>query len=167
MKITGIKIIYILTIILVIMATGCSESTNFRPNIGFNEKSQNGPKGTSNVSNDTLKKGDPFVSTGAAGKMYHKQGKIILIGASGSVMPLIVKDDKIIAKGLTDDTLYRIKKSGDNILYESPDSDKSSKIARMMLVTEEGEMLEVRLLGDQLVTITQNNMMLPLEKKLN
>ena len=167
MRITGIKIICSLTILLAIIAAGCSESTNFRPNIGFNEKSQNGPKGTSYVSNDTLKKGDTFVSTGAAGKMYHKQGKIIMIGASGTVMPLIVKDDKIIAKGLTDDTLYRVEKSGDHISYESPNSDKPSEIDRMILVTDEGEKLEVRLLGDQLVTITQNNVMLPLEKKLN
>lgn len=161
------KIIFSLTILLAIIAAGCSESSDFQQHIGFNEKSQNGPKGTLNVSNDTLKGGDIFVSTGAAGKMDHKQGKIIMIGDSGVVMPLIVRDDNLIAKGTTDDTLYRIQKTGDQLSYESSDSEKSSRIARMMLMTDDGEMLEVRLLGHQLVTITQNNIMLPLEKKMN
>ena len=159
------KIIYTTVTLLLLIAAGCNKGNDIKSNPGYNEKPQNPQKSTLNVSRDTLIGGDIFVSTGAAGKMEQKQGKIVLISDSGDVRPVLLNDDKLIVTNIAGDTLYRISLKGNHLPGLSDNSDTLSADMRLMLMTDNGEMLKVKLLGGKLFAITEDNIMLPLEKK--
>ena len=160
------KIAYYLIFALCVVMAGCSTKDNDQADNHYPHQPKNQPVTKVNVSEDTLMGGDVFVTTGPAGKMDHKQGKIVMIADSGLALPIKLNaDNQIMAVGLTDSTTYQVKKEGDHSALVLPDSNKVLKDGRMMLLTDDGEMLEVKLLGDQMVVLTRNNTMLPLEKK--
>ncbi len=160
------KITYFFIFALFLVMAGCNSKDNDSANKHYPHQTKDQPVKKVNVSEDTLMGGDVFVTTGPAGQMEQKQGKIVMIADSGLALPIKLNaDNKIMAVGLTDSTVYQVKKDGDHSALILPDSNKVLKDGRMMLLTDDGEMLEVRLLGDQMVVLTRNNTMLPLEKK--
>ena len=160
------KIVYPLILILTLLAVGCSTKDDNKISSQDPDLSKTPPKKMVNVSGDTLMGGDTFVTTGPAGQMDQKQGKIVMIADSGLALPIkLDADNNITAIGLTDSTTYQVKKEGSQTSLVLPDSNKVLKNGRMMLLTDDGEMLEVKLLGDHMVVLTKNNTMLPLEKK--
>lgn len=159
------KLICSTVILFLLLAAGCNNGDNIKSDNGNNEQFQNTKKKNLNVSGDTLIGGDIFISTGAAGKMEQKQGKIVLITGSGDVRPVLLKNDMLLVTSITGDTLNRISLAGNHLPALSENPDASSGNARLMLMTDDGEMLEVKLLGGELVAITEDNIMLPLEKK--
>ncbi len=157
---------YSVIFILCLLAAGCTSKSKDQLNTHFPEQTQKQPEKKYNVSGDTLMGGDTFVTTGPAGSMNQKQGRIVMIADSGLALPVKLNDDnKIMAIGLTDSTLYQVKKLGNKTALVLPDSNKVLKDGRMMLLTDDGEMLEVKLIDNKMVVLTKNNTMLPLEKK--
>ena len=155
-----------LIIALCVVAAGCTTKNNENSNTHYPEQTKHQQPKTVNVSDDTLMGGDTFITTGPAGGMDKMQGKIVMIADSGVALPVkLNEDNKIMAIGLTDSTVYQVKKEGSRTALMLPDSNKVLKDGRMMLLTDDGEMLEVKLLGDKMVVLTRNNTMLPLEKK--
>jgi len=159
------KIIYSILLTLCLIAAGCSDNKDDKLSSHEQDKTGSPPAKSVKVSNDTLLGGDTFITTGPAGKMDQKQGKVVMIADSGLAMPIKLQDKTLMAMGLTDSTMYRVKKEGDHTALVLPDSDMVLKDGRMMLLTDDGEMLEVKIIGDQMVVLTNNNTMLPLEKK--
>jgi hypothetical protein len=158
------KAIYSFVLLFSLIATACQDSGNYQLNHQTGT-SAGSSDSTIRISNDTLLAGDIFITTGPAGKIDQKEGKIVLIADSGRVMTITQSDDKLIANGLTGSTRYLVKTSGDKFVLAYPDSDKVLREGRMLLVTDGGEMLEVKLLGERMVVLTANNTMIPLEKK--
>lgn len=165
MKNNNTKIFFGSIILVLLIAYGCYNSNNVKTNYRQNEKPHKTKLEDFNVSGDSLIGGDIFVSAGAAGKMEQKQGKIVLISDSGDVRPVLLKDDKLLVTNITGDTLYRISLTGNHKRELSDNPDTLSGDVRLMLMTDDGKMLQVKLLGGGLVAITGNNIMLPLEKK--
>ena len=159
------KLIYGVLLAVCLTAAGCGNNKDDQLSSHYQDKTKNPPAKSVKVSNDTLLGGDTFVTTGPAGKMDQKQGKIVMIADSGLAMPIKLQDKTLMAMGLTDSTMYRVKKEGDHTALVLPDSDMVLKDGRLMLLTDDGEMLEVKIVGGQMVVLTNNNTMLPLEKK--
>ncbi len=160
------KQIYYLIFALCFGAAGCTSKNNDQLGNHYPAQTKEQPEKTVHVSDDTLMGGDTFVTTGPAGKMDQKQGKIVMIADSGLALPVKLDDDnKITAVGFNDSTVYQVKEEGGRTALILPDSNKVLRDGRMMLLTDDGEMLEVKLIGDKMVVLTKNNTMLPLEKK--
>ena len=160
------KLLYYLLFAMCLIYAGCSNQKDDQLNSHFPNQTSKRPTEKVKVSDDTLLGGDTFVTTGPAGMTNQKKGKIVVIADSGLALPVKINDDnKIMALGLNDSTVYEIKKDGDHTALIIPDSNKVLKDAKMMLLTDDGEMLEVKLLGGNMVVLTRNNTMLPLAKK--
>ena len=159
------KLLYYLIFAIALLSAGCSNKNDDQLHSHSPEQTKQRPQSRINVSNDTLMGGDTFVTSGPAGMANHKIGKIVMIADSGMTLPVKLNDNKIMAVGLTDTTVYQIKKDGDHTLLILPDSNKVLKDRRMMMLTDNGEMLEVKLIDGKLVVLTNNNTMLPLEKE--
>ncbi len=158
--------IYFLIFAVALITAGCTSKDDNQLSSHSPEQTNNQPAKKFNISNDTLMGGDTFVTTGPAGKMDQKEGKVVMIADSGLALPVKLDDDnKITAIGLTDSVIYQVKKEGNRTSLILSDSSKVLKDGRMMLLTDDGEMLEVKLIGDRMVVLTKNNTMLPLEKK--
>ena len=158
---------YIIIIIIIsLQLTGCSGNSKEnelknQPDAGKTSVMKKNIK----VTQDSLMKGDIFVTTGPAGQMNQKQGKIILIADSNKTLPIKLTDNILLAFNDEDSTTYRVKKDENKTILVTPDSDEVLKDGRMMLITDDGELLEVKILGGQMVVLTPQNTMLPLEKK--
>ena len=150
---------------LSLFITGCNDNDSYQTDKYINKRS--GLQSTKNlpVLADTLIQGDIFITSGPAGTMDQMQGKIVIISDSGETMPVILKGDKLMAMELTGDRMYAVKKDSDKVSYRLPDSNNVLGHGRMMMFTDDGNLLDVKLLGDNLVVLTKNNIMLPLTKK--
>lgn len=159
------KSIPFIILVLNLFFTGCNDNDSYQTNKYINKRS--GLQSTKNlpVSADTLRQGDIFITSGPAGAMDQMQGKIVIISDSGETMPIILKNNKIMAVDLTGDRMYAVKKDSDKVSYMLPDSNNVLGYGRMMMFTDDGNLLDVKLPGNNLVVLTKNNIMLPLIKK--
>jgi hypothetical protein len=152
---------------VIFIAAGCSNNDS---NLRFKRpdaiKIQNTMAKNINIKEDTLMQGDIFMTTGPAGNMEHKEGKVVLIADSGETWPVSIRDSNIMARKLNDNSLYPIKKDKGKTMIVLPDSEQVIQDGRIMLLTDDGEMMEVRLIQGRMVVITPDNNMLLLEKKL-
>jgi hypothetical protein len=155
---------YILFISLFLIS--CSQKNQEYQKNSNTGKEQNHSMESVEVNSDTLEKGDTFITGGPAGKTYQKEGRIVMIADSDKTMPVKMVDNRLMALRISDSTFYPIKQAGNQTMLVLPDSDIVVKDERMMLITDEGESLKVKIVGGHLVVITSQNTMLPLEKKL-
>ncbi len=157
------KLFYILFVISLIVA-GCSNNQENQ----IKDKSDNNqsvqPIDDMSIKSDSVEMGDIFVTTGPAGKMDQKQGRIIMYADSGKTLPIKMEDNVLLALIDSTGTSCRVKKNGNQTILVLPDSDKVLKDGRMMFITDNGERMEVKILGEKMVVITAQNTMIPLEK---
>ncbi len=156
------RLLYILFFVSIIVA-GCGNNQENQ----IKNKSDNNQSGQAddiNIKSDSVQMGDTFVTTGPAGKMDQKQGRIIMYVDSGKTLPIKMEDNVLLAQIDSAGTSYRVKKNGNQTILVLPDSEKVLKDGRMMFITDKGEIMEVKILGEKMVVITAQNTMVPLEK---
>lgn len=157
------KLFYILFFITLIVA-GCgnNQENEIRSKSEVDQSVQ--PTDDISIKSDSVERGDIFVTTGPAGRMDQKQGRIIIFTDSGKTLPIKMEDNVLLAQIDSTGTSYRVRINGDQTVLVLPNSDKVLKDGRMMFITDNGERMKVKMLGEKMVVITAQNTMLPLEK---
>jgi hypothetical protein len=157
------KILYLI-LLIGLMVTGCDNTQQNQIKNDSDDKTVKPVNDDIDVKTDTLDRGDIFVTSGPAGKMDQKEGRILMYAGSGKTMPIRMVDNVLLALMDSTGTTYRVKMNGAKPTLVLPDSDQVLNDGKMMFITDTGEMMEVKMLGEKIVVITARNTMLPLEK---
>ena len=160
-----IKVIYTGIIAFCMITAGCSNKKNDNYDSKDTVKTQSYQVPDINISIDSLRDGDTFITTGPAGSMNQLQGKIVVVADSDIVMPVKLDGKNILAVGLNDKVTYQVFNTGKNVLLVSPEINSLMENARLLFLTDDGNLLEVKLIEDHLVVLTRDNKMLPLTKQ--
>lgn len=159
------KSTFCIIFVVILLTTGCNDNNSYQYDKQLEKRSESKSQKSLPVSADTMIQGDIFTTSGPAGSMDQKQGKVLFISDSGAALPIIMKDNKIMALELTGNGIYRVNKGGDHVSYSLLDSNNVIGHGRMMMLTDDGNLLNVKLLGNNMVVLTKNNIMIPLDKK--
>ena len=160
-----IKVIYTGIVAFRLMTAGCSNKNDDKYDSNDTVKTQSYQVPDINISIDSLRDGDTFITTGPAGSMEQLHGKIVVVADSDIVMPVKLDNKNILAIGIKDKVTYQVFNTGKNLLLVSPETNSLLENARMLFVTDDGNLLEVKLIEDHLVILTRDNKMLPLAKQ--
>ena len=160
-----LKMIYTGIIPFSLLTAGCSNKNNEKYDSKDPFKTPSYQVPDIIISINSLRDGDTFITTGPAGSMNQLQGKIVVVADSDMVMPVKLDAKNILAVGLNDKVTYQVFNTGKNVLLVSPETNSMMENVRLLFLTDDGNLLEVKLIEDHLVVLTRDNKMLPLEKQ--
>jgi hypothetical protein len=156
---------FLLAFLLMIGCDNVKDENSFQKK-NIVEKENKNLAGNLILDRDSLNDGDIFVTTGPTGNLEKKEGKVFLIADSVETWPVVVRDSILMVRNPGDNLLYPITNDGKNTLITQTKSGKVFNDGRMIMLTDDGQIMDVKLIDKRLVVITLNNTMMLLTKKI-